>query len=233
MEDILYRTNSFTGNQNPFHDVVDILLTAEDQLTVLHTLSDYFEQDPENPDYIGTRIYDMLGGFTAEEYFQEFMARSESYREEFYQIALSDIKKNTGVDIKIGCWFSTKNIILQRKNGYGKNLCKENGILRCYDKGIVLFKKGFDSFCAYTEEPKLSPDTVTNNQLISLQQLNKLLNLEDAYGKILADTCLKRDVLNLLKRADRGLLGNSFTPSFEARERRTAEERERIISDIL
>ena len=166
MEDILYRTNSFTGNQNPFHDVVDILLTEEDQLTVLHTLSDYLEQDPENPDYIGTRIYDMLGGFTAEEYFQEFMARSESYREEFYQIALSDIKKNTGVDIKTGCWFSTKNIILQRKNGYGKNLCKENGVLRCYDKGIVLFKKGFDSFCAYAEEPKLSHDTVTNNQLI-------------------------------------------------------------------
>lgn len=85
----------------------------------------------------------------------------------------------------------------------------------------------------YSEPPKLMPDSVINKQLISKQQLNKLLELEETYGKILTETCLKKDVLNLLKRADKGLLGNSFNPSTETRERYQELNREQILNDLL
>ena len=230
---VMYRTNSFTGNQEPFHDIINTLMAEEDQLSVVRGLAEWLTMDPERPDYTGTMLANMLGGFNADEYFIEFMERSEDYRREFYERTLSDIKKETLSDLTCCCWFTRKDIVLARKNGYGKFLCKESGVLRCYEPGMIIVKHGFDTLCAYEEQPLLSPDVITNNQLITKAQLNRLLELEEDYGKTLADTCLKKDVLNLLKRADKGLLGNSFTPSFEIRERRNAEERERIISDIL
>lgn len=234
MEDIIvYRTNSFTGNPNPFSDIIDVLISEPEQEKTLRSLGKFFYYDPEDPDSVGTMIKNMLGGFEYEQYFKEFMERSEDYRREFYARVVQEIREKTGVLINCCCWFSRKNIVLSRQNGYGRFLCKENGVLRCYDVGVVLVEKGFDALCAYERIPKLSPDVVTNNQLISRQQLNRLLELEETYGKILADTCLRKDVLNLLKRADKGLLGNSFVPSFEVQERRTEEERERIISDLL
>lgn len=229
----LFRTNSFTGSQNPFHDILDILVYEPDQKVMLSFLTDYLTVDPENPDQIGSRVKSLLEGPDANDNFQLFLARSDEYRREFYQDTIEKIKEETDKDLNCCCWFTGKNVVLSRKNGYGIRLCKENGVLRCYDTGIILAQKGFDFLCAYETKPKLMPDTVTNNQLISQDQLNRLLDLEIAYGKILAGTCLKKDVLNLLKRADKGLLGNSFTPSFEIQERREAEERERIIADIL
>lgn len=231
----IYRTNSFTGNPNPFTDIASTLVNIKNQQAVLNGLANYLHEDPEKPDSVGSMLCNMLGEFKdeCERYFSEFMARSENYRRDFYNRAIDKIRDITGIKLNLCCWFSLRNIVLSRKNGYGKFLCKENGVLRCYDPGIVLVGQGFDKLCAYAEEPKLMPDTITNNQLISREQLNKLLDLEESYGKILTETCLKKDVLNLLKRADKGLLGNSFTPSFEAQERRIAEERERIISDIL
>lgn len=233
MSDILYRTNSFTGNPNPFSDIVDVLVSEPRQEIVLRSLSSLIDDNPEDPENIGTMLRNMLGGFEYEQYFSEFMERSEDYRRQFYHRIVQEIRQETGILINHCCWFSRKNIVLSRQNGYGKFLCKENGVFRCYDTGIILVSIGFDVLCAYETFPKLSPDVITNNQLISRQQLNRLLELEEAYGKLLADTCLKKDVLNLLKRADKGLLGNSFIPSFEVQERRTEEERERIISDLL
>jgi len=231
---LLFRTNSFTGNQNPFHDILDVLVYEPDQRTMLCFLTDYLEDDPEDPYKIGSRVRNLIGGFDADKNFQEFLKRSEGYRREFYFDAVEEIKEETDTDLSCCCWFTRRNIVLSRSNGYGLKLCKENGVLRCCDEGIILAKKGFDVLCAYAAPPKLSLDVVTNNQLISQEQLNRLLDLEEAYGgKILAETCLKKDVLNLLKRADKGLLGNSFTPSFEVQERRAAEERERIINDLL
>lgn len=231
----LYRTNSFTGNPDPFHDIVDVLLKEKDQRCVMWGLTSWIDSKPDQPDYTGNMLRDMLGGManTAEANFQDFLQRSEDYRREFYEKVLRDIKKETLVDLTCCCWFSRKEIVLSRENGYGKFLHKDNGVFKCYDQGMILAVKGFDLLCAYEEPPKLAPDVVTNNQLISEEQLKKLLDLEETYGKVLAKTCLKKDVLNLLKRADKGLLGNSFIPSFEIQERRTAEERERIISNIL
>lgn len=230
---VVYRTNSYTGNPDPFSDITDTLLTEPRQNIILRGLSSLIDDNPEDPDNVGTMLRNMLDGLEYEQYFKEFMERSTDYKREFFTRAVQEIREETGVPVSCCCWFSRKNIVLSRQNGYGKNLCREDGVLRCYDTGVVLAEKGFDILCAYETPPKLSPDVITNNQLISRQQLNRLLELEETYGKLLADTCLKKDVLNLLKRADKGLLGNSFIPSFEVQERRTEEERERIISDLL
>lgn len=222
---ILYRTNSYSDNNNPCCDIIETLLHTSDLQVMLRQLNSLV------PIGIGDLTLRIIvdGVSTDQQYYEEFVARPEAYKREIFSSLLDCFETRPAVC----CWFTRKDIVLNRKTGYGRYLCSDNGVLRCFEPGTVLLQRGFDTLRMYPEPPKLMPDSVINKQLISKQQLNKLLELEETYGKILTETCLKKDVLNLLKRADKGLLGNSFNPSTETRERYQELNREQILNDLL
>lgn len=222
---ILYRTNSYSGNNNSCYDIIDFLLKTNDLQVVLRQLNSLIPLDVGDLEV--RTIVDNVS--SNQQYYEEFVARPETYRNEIFSLLLSYFED----PLKCCCWFTRKDIVLNRKTGYGKYLCSDNGVLRCFQPGVILLQKGFDTLHAYSEPPKLMPDSVVNKQLISRQQLNRLLELEETYGKILAETCLKKDVLNLLKRAEKGLLGNSFNPSTETRELYRERSREQILNNLL
>lgn len=231
----LYRTNSYTGNTNPFGSAVTMLTTIRNT----NGLFRYLSSTICNLNYsipAVSLINEVMNNIDSPEAFNPnpYDNLSQEGKEDFINDVLTLREKYFGERIKYCCWFSdSRSTILSRKNGYGKNLCKENGVLRCYDKGKFSLTEGFDILCAYEEIPKLHQDIITNNQLISYNQLQELLAIEESYSNILADTCEKKNVLNLLNRAKKGLLNTRFTPSFEVRESIEADQREKILSDIL
>jgi len=225
--EILYRTNSYTGRENPFstpwyalsHDI-------EERTSVLSCLSSLsFSCNNSNEEAFRVYKYNNNNINFVTEMSQESFER---YCEEFFEI-FSRYDEN----LKYTCWFTTKDIVLSRSNGYGKNLCKESGgVKRCFDSGTTLLRYGFDVLCAYEVEPKLSPDPLINNKLISKAELDELLNFEEHAGRTLAPTCLKKDVLNVLKAARNGLIGD-ISPDYITRQAVQDRIHDRIIQDLL
>ena len=230
MGEILYRTNSYTGRANPITTPWYALAydtNNDDLLKILSSLSrlsasthnqvfyDRFSTSQENIDRITAMTVEQKEALY-EEFFNDFARYDSSNR--FFQYA---------------CWFSTKDIVLSRANGYGKNLCRESGgVLRCFDLGYKIYNRGFDSLRIYEEEPKFSPDPLVNNKLISQRELEELLGYEEEAGRTLAPTCLKKDVLNVLKAAKNGLIGD-VTPDYSVRQAAQDRIHERIMQDLL
>ena len=228
MADILYRTNTFTGRTNPFstpwyalaHDVTDengihgvLYCLARLARCVSNTLFDRVDNTNENTDYV--------------------VSLSVEQREAFYKEVFDALREGPELDLRVSCWFSTKDIVLSRANGYGKNICKENGgVLRCFDQGVEIYHSGFNTLRGYREEPKLTPDPLVSNKLISKVELDELLNHEEMAGRTLAQTCLKKDVLNVLKAARNGLIGD-ISPDYLTMQAVQDRIHDRMINDLL
>ena len=230
MSEVLYRTNTYT-------DYKDWYATPWDA----------FGRLPEG-DLHGAlnSIWNMLNGVGADTTGlvartimfdtpdrEQFFNSSQQEKIDFFKMVFNDYNHFAEVPINYAVWFSSKNIVISRTNGYGKNLCKENGgVYRCYNEGERLYQRGFDVLCGYNELPKLQPDPLVNNKLISKAELEELLLYEDQAGRVLAPTCLKKDVLNVLKAARNGLIGDMI-PDYERREQAFERARDRILDNIL
>jgi hypothetical protein len=226
----LYRTNTFTGREEWYSTPWYVLghLDNENMWRGINCAVSLLAA--VNREAFADRILNMQNN---EERLQEFMARTPEEKTNFFESVFDEYNRFIDNPIKIAVWFSHKDIVLSRTRGYGKNLCKENGgVYRCYDQGKMLLSNGFDCLNGYNDVPKLQGDPLINNKLISRAELEELLAYEESSGRVLAPTCLKKDVLNVLKAARNGLIGD-VSPDYKAVEEAQERIRDRILDDLL
>lgn len=225
----LYRTNSFTGNDNPVKLTSEMLADDKHQADIMaflyNNILPYFQNQK-----LAADVRDMTFADGADK-LADFMKQDREYRLRFYERIVKEIEITRNVKLTYACWFSNKAVVMSRSKGYGLNLCKEDGILKCSEPYFVLLIKGFDILACFETFPKFSQDIITNKTLISREQLNELLSLEKTYGKLLAETCLKKDVLNVLKRAQMGLLDKDYSAVIPQQEAESTRERD--LQDLL
>lgn len=230
MSETLYRTNTYTDYKDWYATPWDALgrLPEEDFHGALSSI--WSMLDAVGADTTGLVARTIMFDTPDRE---RFFNSPQQEKIDFFKTVFEDYNRFADVPINYAVWFSSKNIVISRTNGYGKNLCKENGgVYRCYNEGKRLYHRGFDVLCGYNELPKLQPDPLVNNKLISKSELDELLSWEDQAGRVLAPTCLKKDVLNVLKAARNGLIGD-ITPDYQRREMAAERTRNRILDDIL
>ena len=227
----LYRTNSFTGNDNPVRSTAEVLTDDPNQRKVLYSLNCDILVPSKNTELV-EQVQEMLfpDGSTK---LQEFQKRNRKERLSFYEEVIAEVENIFNIKIPYCCWFSNKAIVMSRSKGYGTRLHKDNGILKCNESHFVLLQRGFDILACFKEPPKFQQDTATNRNLISKEQLFQLLLLEESCGKLLAETCLKKDVINVLKRAEMGLLEKDYAVPTERWQQRLSDIRERNLQNLL
>jgi len=227
----LYRTNSFTGNDKPVRSTAEVLTDDPNQRKVLCSLNCDILVPSKNTELV-ERVREMIFPDDNDK-FREFEKQSRNYRLSFYREIVAEVENTFGIQIPYCCWFSNKAVVMSRSKGYGTKLHKDNGVLKCNESHFVLLQRGFDVLACFKESPKFQQDTATNRNLISKEQLFQLLLLEESYGKLLAETCLKKDVINVLKRAEMGLLEKDYTVSTERWQQRLSDIRERSLQNLL
>ena len=192
--------------QNPyFLDTLQVLTDIPEQIDLMWQLeSRIFELQNATVQYAQTLIY------------ENRPIEDAQMRYDFYRDLLPLIESHyDGADLKHCCWCYRKEYLLDREKGLGRQLHSKQGIQRSYSQGIDLYITKFGTLTAFPDIPKFSDDTITNKQLVSEDQLQQLLALEEKYGKLLAPTCKKKDVLNVLNLERLGLLNKDFTPTYE------------------
>lgn len=224
----LYRTNSFTGNDNPFVSPVTALTaTPALQEIAFFSVCRQVNLTPATEELVTTiNNLDATG-------LDHFLEQSNDYRRDLFADVIAALEEQNNVKMTYACWFTTKGAVLSRKSGYGKNLCKENGVLVCEEQGFKLLDTGFDTLVCFKDKPVLKPDTLTNRRLISFLDLQLLLKIEEEYGQTLADTCLQKDVKPILKRYHMGLLGKQFTPPVAWQDEHAEQRRQEELFDLL
>ena len=227
----LYRTNSFTGNDNPVKLTTEMLADDKDQADVLLQLSCNVLVPSTNIELLD-RIKSMALSDGAQR-LADFKSRDREYRVKFYEEAVAEAELIRGIKLTYCCWLTNKAVVMSRSKGYGLRMHSENGLLKCNDTHFPLLTRDFDILACFDNMPRLQPDIVTNKNLISKEQLDKLLSLEKDKDKLLAETCLKKDVMNILKRAQIGLLDKDYSTSVQRQQERSPYNRERELQDLL
>lgn len=107
---ILYRTNSYSGNSNPCYDIVEVLLKTKDLQAILRHLNNLIPLNIGDPE-----LKTIIDGISSDQqYYEEFVARSEDYKREIFSLLLNCFETKPTVC----CWFTRKDIVLNRKTGY-------------------------------------------------------------------------------------------------------------------
>lgn len=227
-EEKLYRTNSFTGNDDPFVSPVTALTAPPTlQEIAFFSVCRQVNLTPTTEELV--TIIDNLDATGLD----HFLEQSDDYRHDLFADVIAALEEQNNVKMKYACWFTAKEIVMSRKNGYGRRLCKENGVLFCEEPGFILFEHGFDSLVCFETKPVLKPDILTNNRLISALDLELLLKIEAQFKQTLTDTCLKKDVKPILKRYQMGLLGKQFSPPAAWQEEHAEQRRQEELFDLL
>lgn len=197
---MVYRTNSY-NNREPCYDRAEIALALSEQSP--NDIYQYFRYtlcDNEAADFLSDMAREdaWTNGNTLE--------RVDAYQDFFHFMHWYGLSNCI--------WFcKTKDSILDC-NRYGRNLTSENGVLRCYDekKARTIFQYGDNILLSFEEVPLLAPDTVINQSLINEGELARLRDIENKYEIKPVKTHRKKDVYNIFKLEENGLLKEKEKP---------------------
>lgn len=237
-EQLAFRTNSFTGRENPIGEIPFTLLMEPNQYSVLLQLSEFTPfkyKGISNEAVLRLReMTDIFRDSRERDLIADFINSSSGNKLVFYYDIIQEMSRYFGYRLNFCCWYSSFYKVLSRKQGYGRRLCKENGILSTPNSGgyPILRKNMTDVLIAYEEPIVPFKHEAVSKYLISKKELDELLEVEEECDTILAETCMKKDVYPVLERYHSGILGRKYAPLCDEEEKKE-KEIDIILKDLL